>query len=64
MKLKFFLKNKDGDGRAKSFIEQVWRTENEAKKLEVEKKIITDNKAEGLTDIEPMADTLLSKTQG
>lgn len=62
MKLKFFLKNKDG-GRAKSFIEQVWRAENEAKNLEAEKKLITDDKVEGLTDIEPMAEVALSQTQ-
>ena len=59
MKSKFFKKAKDGDGRAKSFIEQVWRTEYETKKSQAEKKLNIDEKVEGLTDIEPTADAVL-----
>jgi hypothetical protein len=59
MMSKFFKKSKDSDGRAKGFIEQVWHTEYETKRLQEEKKLDMDERVEGLTDIEPTADRVL-----
>ncbi|KTD23475.1 Uncharacterised protein [Legionella lansingensis] len=57
MKSKFFTK-KAGDS-AQKFIDEVWRTEDKAKRLETENNLIIKENAEGLTEIEPIAEASL-----